>query len=105
MPGNTPQWLSFLLDIPPTLQGAIMAFVISLLRVIYDEQESKWTRKLLESLICAGLTLAAGGAVRAMGLDTAWVLFVGGLIGFMGADFVREKAKAYVNGLKCKSPK
>ena len=82
-----------------------MAFVIAFLRVVYDGQESKWTHKLLESLICAGLTLTAGGAVRAMGLDTGWVLFIGGLIGFIGADFVREKAKAYVNGLGPKKAK
>lgn len=86
-----------LTNIPPMIQGAIMAFIISMLRIIYDDEEKKWQRKLLESMLCAALTIVAGSFVGALGLSTEWILGIGGLIGFLGADYIRERARSYVN--------
>lgn len=41
-----------------------MAVAISALRVVYDQEETHWTRIMLESLICGALSLTAGPLLR-----------------------------------------
>jgi len=48
----------------PLWQGAIMATVISGLRVLYEAKETSKRRILLESLICGGLSLSASSVIE-----------------------------------------
>lgn len=73
-----------------------MAFVMSVLRIIYDKQETSVMRILLESLICGALTIASGSALDALGYGQEWYLFCGGFIGFMGSQFIRKLAQKLV---------
>jgi lambda family phage holin len=90
MPDNPNNWNHFL---PPGVGGMLMAIVMSTLRIIYDKEETNFIRIVLESLICGGLTLSAGSAFVAMGYGSEWYLFCGGMIGFMGSQFIRAMAK------------
>lgn len=79
----------FFTNLPSWVGGFAMAVVISVLRVIYEKEETTFTRIMLESLICGALTIASGSALQQMGYGENWYLFCGGVIGFMGSQSVR----------------
>jgi len=94
---NFVKWLDGVSQLPPEFVGAILAMLLSLLRVVYDEQETKPIRVLVETLICGGLSLTASSAIIAMNLDSNWAMFVGGSIGFLGVTTVRALALKLIN--------
>jgi len=77
--------------------GAIMAMVISIVRVIYDRKETNFLRIMMESVICGALSVSAGSALDAMGYGQNWYLFCGGVIGFMGSQSIRALANKYIS--------
>lgn len=86
--GSILQWLSS----SAALHGAVMASVISFLRVLYDGKEKRWQRRVLESAICGCLTLCCFGVVRLMGWPDALAVTMGGAVGFLGVDQIRSIA-------------
>lgn len=92
MPEKTPEfWASLWLALSnPLWQGAIMAFAISLLRIIWDAKETSVRRTLAESLICGGLSLSASTLIDWMGWPANLSIAAGGAIGFIGVSAVRE---------------
>ena len=83
------QWLN---NIPPVVAGTLMSVFIAVLRVVYAKEETKPMRIILEALICGCMTVAASSAINAMGLNTNWIMFVGGTIGYFGSTTVRMYA-------------
>ena len=77
---------------PPGVGGFVMAVFISIVRVIYDREETSFMRIMLESLICGSLTVAAGSGMAALGYGDNWYLFAGGMIGFLGSQSIRAVA-------------
>ena len=73
-----------------------MAVVVSILRIVYDKEETSFIRIALESLICGALSVAAGSALDAMGYGQNWYLFCGGVIGFMGSQSIRAIANRVI---------
>ena len=73
-----------------------MAVVIAAIRVIYDKEETSFTRIVLESLLCGALAMTAGSGINALGYSQDWTLFAGGVIGFMGSQSIRAFAKRYI---------
>lgn len=82
----------FLNKLPPEAAGVLMAMFIAALRVVYDRDETKPVRIVLESVICGALSLTASSAILAMGLDMNWAIFAGGAIGYFGSATVRQIA-------------
>jgi lambda family phage holin len=80
------QWLN---TIPRPVAGALMSMFIASLRVVYDREETKPMRIVLEALICGGLTMTVSSAIAALGLNTNWIMFAGGTIGYFGSATVR----------------
>ena len=76
-------------NLPPEANSFIVALGIGILRVYYDEQETKPLRILLEGLMCGCLGMTAGWAVQAMGLDYHWSYFCAAFIGYIGSMQVR----------------
>lgn len=76
----------------PEAAGVGIAMFISVIRVMYDRQETKPLRVCLEALICGALSLTATSAVTAMHLDVNWSIFLGGVIGYFGSSSVRAIA-------------
>lgn len=104
MPEKDPNnWLELLQLTPESLQGAIMAFIVSMLRLMYDNKEPNWLRRLIEGFICAFLAYSVFALTNALGISSD-LAFVGSvLIGFLGADFVREKARIWFSNKANKS--
>lgn len=98
MPDNPNTWKQLFDSLPPWVGGFVFSFVLSVIRVIYEKEETTFTRIVLESLICGGLTIAIGSALQAMDYGQEWYLGVGGVIGFMGTQSVR----AFANKLLAK---
>ena len=96
MPEKDPNsWLALLQLIPESLQGAVMAFIVSMLRLMYDNKEPNWLRRLIEGFICAFLAYSVFALTKAFGMSTDFAFVGSVLIGFLGADFVREKARLW----------
>ncbi|EBS1324050.1 phage holin, lambda family [Salmonella enterica subsp. enterica serovar Muenchen] len=74
----------------PQLLGASMAGLIAYARLIYDgvTRKNKW----LEGVLCGALSLCITSALDAFGLPVSISPFVGGVIGFVGVDKLREIA-------------
>ena len=81
----------------PWVGGGIMAIAISVLRIVYDKEETSFIRIGMESLICGALSVSAGSALEAMGYGQNWYLFCGGFIGFMGSQSIRAIANRLIN--------
>lgn len=76
-------------DIPPQVSGVLAAMAMAFLRMVYEGQEKKMKRIVAESLICGGLSMAAGSAIYATGLSVHWILFAGSMIGYLGSSSIR----------------
>ena len=105
MPENTNAWITALNNLPTEAIGVLMAMFIAILRVIYDREETKPMRIILESLICGALSLTASSGIIALGLNINWSVFVGGVIGYFGSTTVRSIAIKVLNSRIKKSDK
>lgn len=94
MPDNLQQLQNAIqnMDLPPWLGGVVMAFMMSVFRVWMDDRETAWRRMLVEGLMCAGFTWAAGAGMIAAGFGPHWYLPLGGLIGGIGSQAIRACA-------------
>ena len=81
----------------PTLQGALLASVIALLRILYDDRETRRMRIALESALCGCLTLCSGAVIRWAGLPEELAIAVGGAVGFLGVTALREFALRWLH--------
>jgi len=91
MPDRPESWAKFWEAMSnPLLQGAIMAILISLLRVLYDAKETSKRRIIFEALICGGLSLSASSVIAWMEWPSNLSVAAGGAIGFLGVTAIRE---------------
>ncbi len=92
--GGTPEfWAAVLTGLKnawPQILGALMAGLIAYGRLIYDgaTRKNKW----LEGVLCGALSLCVTSALDVVGLPVSISPFVGGIIGFVGVDKLREIA-------------
>ena len=91
------RFVAALNNLSPEFTGALMAIFMSILRIVYDKDETKSMRIMLESLMCGALTLTVGAAITALGLNANWNLFIGGTIGFFGVLRIRIFALSYIS--------
>lgn len=101
MPDKDPNiWaalLATLQSLHPSIQGAMMATVIALLRVIYDGQETSRTRMFLEAAICGCLSLSCSSALGWFGAPEHVAVALGGGIGFIGVTKLRDMALGWLS--------
>ena len=97
MPDKPSTWVRVWLHLSdPLWQGVLMAFTVSLLRILYDAKEtSKW-RILYESLICGALSLAASSVIEWMAWPPSLSVAAGGTIGFLGVTAIRELVARFI---------
>ena len=93
MPEKTPDfwaqvWL--VISTKPIWQGAIMAFTITLLRVLYEAKEPNKWRVIFEALICGALSLSASSIIEWMEWPPSLSFAAGGAIGFIGVKAIRD---------------
>lgn len=77
--------------------GFLMAAVLAVLRIYFDKSETAKVRIALESLICGFLTLAIGSGLIALGYGPEVFLFVAGVTGFFGTQWIRKSSQAFFN--------
>jgi lambda family phage holin len=96
MPEKDPGLWTLIFSVPPAIQGAVMAAVIALLRIVYDRKERKPIRILLEALICGALSLSATSMIDVFGWPPTVSVMIGGTIGFIGVEQMREFALRWI---------
>lgn len=97
MPDKIATWIGGIID-SQGFAPVLMAVTIAILRVIYDQQETRFLRVVLEAALCGALALAAKFGVVAAGLNINWAVFIGGCIGYLGIQSVRAIAMKFING-------
>lgn len=74
----------------PALYGFILSVTISWLRVTYSG--GGFRQRLLESLLCGAISLSVMSGMELFGIAATASGFVGGSIGFLGVEKIREFA-------------
>lgn len=99
MPHHTLTYLHAIWDaLPEPVKAAILGALIALLRVMYDDREPRLIRRLLEAALCGAIAFGVGSGAEAMGTQPGLAMFLGGAIGLLGADKVRELGRRYIGG-------
>ena len=97
MPDKPDTWAKFLEVVSnPLWQGAIMAVIVSLLRVMYDAKETSKRRIFFEALICGALSLVASSLIEWMAWPSSLSVAAGGSIGFLGVTAIRELVTRFI---------
>lgn len=81
----------------PIWQGALLSCVIAGLRVLYDNQEAKLMRVLLEASLCGALALCVSSVVEMLSLPASATVTIGGAIGFVGVTTLRDNLLKIIN--------
>lgn len=98
MPEKDPHtWFAFWANLPEPIRATLMSMAIATLRILYDGREPRAVRRVLESLLCGAITFGASSGIQAIGADPGWGVFMGGAIGLLGADKVREMGRKYAS--------
>lgn len=74
----------------PQMLGALFAALIAWGRLIHDGETRK--NKWLEGMLCGAFSLCITSALDIIGLPVSISPFIGGVIGFIGVDKLREIA-------------
>ena len=82
---------SFVTSLSAATKGAIMAFFIAYLRIMYDGKETRKVATLLEALLCGAISLCAASVIKWLNLPPDMAIAVGGAIGFLGVNAIRQK--------------
>lgn len=100
MPEKDPSfWQSVYLSITTSAiwQGSILATIIAALRVLYDDQDTKIIRVILEALLCGALALCVSSIVEMLSLPPSATVTIGGAIGFIGVTTLRDNLLKILN--------
>ncbi|WP_323921031.1 phage holin, lambda family [Aeromonas caviae] len=82
--------LAWLMDNWPAVYGALLALAIAFLRITYAGGRGR--RRLIESLLCGLITLAAATGAHLLGIPLEATPFLGGVVGLLGIDIIRDRA-------------
>ncbi|WP_421218232.1 phage holin, lambda family [Aeromonas enteropelogenes] len=79
----------------PTLYAVALAILTAWLRITYGGGQGR--ARTLEMLLCGAITLAASSGFIWLGIPAQAGGFVGGMIGLLGVDTLRDAAKSLLN--------
>nr|WP_181150281.1 phage holin, lambda family [Photorhabdus hindustanensis] len=79
----------------PQVSGTAAAILICWGRLIYDGVECK--NKWAECLLCGVLSWAISSGIEAFGISSGVSPMIGGAVGFIGVDKIREMAIRAIN--------
>lgn len=82
--------LVWVMDNWPAVYASLMALVIAFLRTTYHGGSGR--RRLIESMLCGLITLAAATGTHLLGIPHEATPFLGGMVGLLGIDIIREHA-------------
>ncbi|KHN59935.1 phage holin, lambda family [Aeromonas hydrophila] len=79
----------------PTVYGVLLSILIAWLRITYGGGRGR--ARTLEMLLCGAITLAASSGFAWIGIPGQASGFVGGMIGLLGVDTLRDAAKRFLD--------
>ncbi|MEX0445241.1 phage holin, lambda family [Xenorhabdus sp. SGI246] len=79
----------------PQISGSVLAIVICYGRLVYDgvDRKNKW----IEGILCGALSWGISSGLELFGIPSNAAPFVGGLVGFIGVEKIREFAIRTIN--------
>lgn len=94
-----PDQFKHLFDAAPSgaLGSALVAAILSALRIIGDEHSNKWHRMALEIPTAGCIGYSTGVLLLEQGMGFGAALVAGTIIGHLGTDWVRNVARKIVN--------
>lgn len=94
MPDKTPGLLAMFLEWATLHQPAIYGFSLSLVTAWLRVMRSGGTtrQRALESAMCGAISLSLMSAMEWMGVPTSASGFIGGVVGFLGVEKIRDMA-------------
>lgn len=96
MPEKDPNTIVFLWSlIPDQIRSAMLAILVAFLRIMYDNKEPQFTRRMLECFLCGAIALCVASLIKALGLNADFGTFAGGSIGLLGAEHARSLARRF----------
>lgn len=78
--------------------AALLTFVISYLRILYDSKEPRPIRQVLEAALGASVVYGLGMMFLAFDMSTGYAFACAGAIGTLGVDQVRTWARRWAEG-------
>lgn len=88
---------SFVTSLSAAAKGAIMAFFIAYLRIMYDGKETRKVATLLETLLCGALSLSATSVIKWLNMPPDMDIAIGGAIGFIGVNTLRDEILRFID--------
>lgn len=79
----------------PTIYGALLAVAVAIVRVIYGGGTAR--QMSLEGALCGLLSLTLTSGLELIGLPVSAAAFVGGMVGFIGTEAVRDFAMSWIS--------
>lgn len=73
--------------------AALLAFALSYVRIIYDDEEPRTVRQLIEATLGGLIVLTVGLTCEHLGLSSGWSYFAAGFVGLVGVEQVRALAR------------
>ena len=94
MPDRPETWAMLLAWIEqhhPLIYAAVLSALLASARFIYSGGSLR--RAMAEGFICGLITLAVSNGLALFGIPEQFAPFFGGMVGLLGADFVRSSLK------------
>jgi lambda family phage holin len=96
MPEKDPGfWAALLVVLQDHGLAAILTFVLSYVRILYDDKESSVVRQLIEAALGALMVLTIGLTAENFGLSSGWSYGAAGFIGTLGVNQIRSIARRW----------
>ena len=93
-PGLWAVILGWLAEHQPVIYGVVLSMGTAALRVVYGG--GKRRQALLEAIMCGAIALTLMSGMDWMGVPASASGFVGGMVGFLGVETVREYAQRFL---------
>jgi len=74
-----------------------LTMITALVRIVYENKERKWQRKLLETILCGLISVGFYSLSSFLNLNPMINVFVGSCIGLLGVDYIKVTAHKFIS--------
>lgn len=90
-------WVTEFIRAHMVLTSGLMAFLMSLVRAKFTNKDETSLHNFSDAIICGFLTLSTMPVLGHIGLNEDFAIFIGSMIGFIGAEKIRVFLFDFVN--------